>query len=133
LIYFILTLTAIYLYCPAPGSYIAHPFELEAVEEWQLPPGKMTLLWLRRLAKASPEVRTVLRYNQRGVGGSGGVKSVWGAKDCVDVAAVCKYILGLHRPPQHLYIVGYVFHVLANSFRVCTSTSPAAVSNTVHA
>ncbi len=59
-----------------------------------------------RQALAAPDVNTVIKYNQRGVGQSGGSKSIWGYRDCQDLTVICKYLLALQNGPQSIYVVG---------------------------
>eukprot|EP00884_Botryococcus_braunii_P023545 jgi/Botrbrau1/9875/Bobra.0080s0010.1 len=62
-----------------------------------------------RQALAAPDVNTVIKYNQRGVGKSEGSKSIWGYRDCQDLTVICKYLLALQNGPQALYVIGYSF------------------------
>ena len=63
--------------------------------------------WCIRLASRSPDVHTVVRYNQRGTGRSAGSKSIWGSLDMADAKAVCQHVLSLPSAPTHLHVVGY--------------------------
>ena len=62
-----------------------------------------------RQAAASPAFAAVLRYNQRGVGRSGGSRSIRCRADLEDVPAVVAFLLGALPPgpgPQRIAVVG---------------------------
>jgi alpha/beta superfamily hydrolase len=104
---------------PAAALLVVHPFKLLG--------GSMhdaVVSEIFRQAACSNAYGAVLRYNQRGVGASGGallaLRDLRGGADAADVLAVVDFLRGHLPPPARVVVVGYSYgamlasHVLAH-------------------